>query len=187
MCDDEMTMYPDSEFVTSEAITSSAPIPSPTIAEPTTWRLAFPEFNHLWYQDLGHNAMFPDQPGPATNIALESVPISIQCMWGLSCGIPITSAKFTAIEAHLKSYHFGGGAQPSWSPKQRGRCQWGGCKYQRDMYYQSFAKHIATQHLYTTASQCPHCDSEFTRDDSRNRHARSQHATQTVLCRANSR
>ncbi|CCM05867.1 uncharacterized protein FIBRA_08103 [Fibroporia radiculosa] len=98
----------------------------------------------------------------------------IRCRWG-DCRVPIMSSSFGAIEAHLRTHHFGQERGIIWVPGDRGMCQWVGCTWQRPMLHRSFAKHIATQHLGTTATSCPDCGEEFTRGDSRNRHALLRH------------
>ncbi|PCH45053.1 hypothetical protein WOLCODRAFT_124482 [Wolfiporia cocos MD-104 SS10] len=86
----------------------------------------------------------------------------------------LPSSTFSAIESHLKRYHFCNDIE-DWVPSKRGECRWDGCVWQRPMYYRSFAKHIATQHLRSTAAVCQDCGEDFTRGDSRNRHMHLKH------------
>jgi len=97
-----------------------------------------------------------------------------QCGWE-DCDIIITSTRFSAIEAHIKQFHFPENSAEPWIPSKRGICKWNGCTWHHNMYYRSFAKHIATQHLRSTAANCSDCGERFTRGDSRNRHAHLKH------------
>lgn len=104
---------------------------------------------------------------------------SFRCQWG-NCNGVITSPKFSSIETHLKAHHFAENSSDPWIPGQRGHCKWSGCTWPQPMYYRSLAKHIATQHLRSTAAVCADCGEDFTRGDSRNRHAHLKHGRQSI-------
>lgn len=103
---------------------------------------------------------------------------TMHCHWG-DCNREIMSTRFSAIESHLKQFHFPDSEGHSWEPGMRGRCMWRNCTWQQPMYHRSLAKHIATQHLRSTAAICSDCGETFTRADSRNRHAHLRHGTRS--------
>ncbi|KAF9819419.1 hypothetical protein IEO21_02162 [Rhodonia placenta] len=120
-------------------------------------------------------------PPPATLVSPPHVPQPkptsnhILCRWR-QCGLVLDDLEPSGIARHLKEYHFDdlSGANP-WHNKNRGLCEWwdwdGECR--RDMNYASFAKHIASVHLRSTAARCPYCQHELGRRDSLERHIKN--------------
>lgn len=107
---------------------------------------------------------------PGTNGAM--------CCWQ-DCTIDIGSTNIADIEGHLKAHHFGSN---EWVMERRGKCQWRECKYRKDLYFKSFAKHIATHHLCSTIVECAvaGCSDTFSRRDAMTRHVSLKHPGQRI-------
>ncbi|CCM06350.1 uncharacterized protein FIBRA_08607 [Fibroporia radiculosa] len=106
------------------------------------------------------------------NPTLYTVPdahtASLRCQWD-GCTQCFETARFGDIEAHLRAAHF---ALEEWDADRRGLCRWVGCERDKTLFFKSFAKHIATRHLRSTATVCTvhGCGERFTRADSKARH-----------------
>ncbi|KZT10462.1 uncharacterized protein LAESUDRAFT_755962 [Laetiporus sulphureus 93-53] len=116
-----------------------------------------------------------ETPAPTTPGAFQS---TVHCKWD-NCGALLESTQHSAIEAHLREAHL-----PLWrdveDKRLKQRCLWPGCSNRRELFYSGLAKHIATCHLHSTVSKCPHCDQQLSRGDSMARHVKSQHPTPGV-------
>ncbi|PCH45051.1 hypothetical protein WOLCODRAFT_78117, partial [Wolfiporia cocos MD-104 SS10] len=94
------------------------------------------------------------------------------CLWdGGSCGILLDDTSAAGVNRHLKEFHFCNQEKP-WDNRSRGICHWE-VNCGREMYYESFGKHVAAVHLRCTVRECEQCHREFARPDTLRRHVAS--------------
>ena len=101
----------------------------------------------------------------------EATPVSYQCRWA-RCDDVLSSGSVAAVKQHLREVHHTGHADcPS---GVKGHCEWEfeGNACGRLLDVKSFAKHIASVHLRSTAVRCADCGTPIGRADSLNRHRR---------------
>ncbi|CCM06673.1 uncharacterized protein FIBRA_08958 [Fibroporia radiculosa] len=110
---------------------------------------------------------------PWNTITPDAHTASLRCQWD-GCMQRFETARFGDIEAHIRAAHF---APEEWDAERRGLCRWAGCNRDKTLFFKSFAKHIATRHLRSTATVCTvhGCEEHFTRADSRARHLLKVH------------
>ncbi|CCM04342.1 uncharacterized protein FIBRA_06514 [Fibroporia radiculosa] len=110
---------------------------------------------------------------PAPYTVPDARTASLQCQWD-GCTQRFATTRFGDIEAHLRAAHF---APAAWDADRRGHCRWAGCERDKTLFFKSFAKHIATRHLRSTATGCAvhGCGERFTRADSMARHLMKVH------------
>ncbi|OBZ77433.1 hypothetical protein A0H81_02350 [Grifola frondosa] len=120
-----------------------------------------------WHSHVAPHLILHDEPYPSPTASYTSSRVAddaedvgdgnAKCLWHGGCGVPIAVTSASGINKHLQDYHF---RDPQsgvvhWRKDDRGHCLWKGCTLLREMYFDSYGKHIATKHLRTTGVSCP--------------------------------
>ena len=97
--------------------------------------------------------------------------VSYQCRWA-GCGDILHDGSVAAVKRHLREVHHTGQADCPSGVKDYCKWQYEGNACGRLLDIKSFAKHIASVHLKSTAARCADCGTTLGRADSLNRHRR---------------
>lgn len=98
---------------------------------------------------------------------------SYQCRWA-GCSVLLDNGSVAGVKRHLRAAHIHTTGWADCSSGVRNRCLWehDGTVCGRPLDVKSFAKHIASVHLKSTAAKCNDCGIVIGRADSLTRHRR---------------
>ncbi|KAH9835176.1 uncharacterized protein C8Q71DRAFT_107290 [Rhodofomes roseus] len=133
---------------------------SPSSSSPSSYHSVSP------HQLIG----MPHIPESIPFFPADPVP-RVPCLW-LGCNVLLDDISTAGIKRHIRDWH---ADLSGTSHKDRRACLWddgNGSVCGRELDAASFAKHIASVHLKSTAQECEYCHNTIGRADSLARHKR---------------